>query len=458
MFANLKKYSIMHLINNILTVLMSELSAPKLKVLSQICKGILSSSNKITMLEISRYTQSVYRTIQRFFSKQDIYWQKLNMKLFKHFVYRKDKVFLLASDEVVEKKSGKSTFGISHFFSNIEKQTIPSVAFMNLSMVDIAERKSYSIATKQVVKPEKKNKPKPNKPQPKSSQTTENQRKKGRPKGSKNKEKTTTTDIQYRILNELLEVFKALSTTYLQALSATYLTLDGYFGNQYYIRLAKSFSLHLISKLKRNSTLFFPYEGTSKGRGRPRKYGTRVNVKNPPLKYHKGTETEGKFIYDFYQMQLWNKSYTDAMLNTVIIISKNTQTGRTANCILFSTDLNLAYDKIVEYYGLRFQIEFNFRDAKQYFGLADFKNYKEVQLTNAVNLAFFMCNLSYILIKDFKEQFNLEVVSIIDLKTYYRTEFIANKTLNLKKKGKKAIHCLNPNEIFNIAKNLAVNF
>jgi len=28
-------------------------------------------------------------------------------------------------------------------------------------------------------------------------------------------------------------------------------------------------------------------------------------------------------------------------------------------------DLELAYDKLIDYYQLRFQIEFNFRDAKQ---------------------------------------------------------------------------------------------
>ena len=134
---------------------------------------------------------------------------------------------------------------------------------------------------------------------------------------------------------------------------------------------------------------------------------------------------------------------------------RNRQTG---HCILFSTDLTFLHEKIVEYYGLRFQIAFNFRDAKQYFGLADFKNYKEVQLTNAVNLAFFMCNFSYILSKDFKELFNLELVSILDLKTYYRTEYIANAALNLKMKAKKTLHFFNAQQIFSIAKNQAVNF
>ena len=41
-------------------------------------------------------------------------------------------------------------------------------------------------------------------------------------------------------------------------------------------------------------------------------------------------------------------------------------------------------------------IEFNFRDAKELFGLSDFKSIKEVQVSNSVGLAFFMVNLSAI--------------------------------------------------------------
>jgi len=39
--------------------------------------------------------------------------------------------------------------------------------------------------------------------------------------------------------------------------------------------------------------------------------------------------------------------------------------------LLFSDDLTLASETLIDYYSLRFQIEFNFRDAKQYWGLED---------------------------------------------------------------------------------------
>ena len=48
---------------------------------------------------------------------------------------------------------------------------------------------------------------------------------------------------------------------------------------------------------------------------------------------------------------------------------------------------------------LRFQIEFNFRDAKQYWGLDDFMNVKQTAVTNAANLSFFMVNFSSVLLR-----------------------------------------------------------
>lgn len=58
------------------------------------------------------------------------------------------------------------------------------------------------------------------------------------------------------------------------------------------------------------------------------------------------------------------------------------------------SDLTLDYEHVIAYYHLRFQIEFNFRDAKQYWGLDDFMNTSPTAVTNAANLALFMVTFS----------------------------------------------------------------
>jgi len=45
------------------------------------------------------------------------------------------------------------------------------------------------------------------------------------------------------------------------------------------------------------------------------------------------------------------------------------RTQARAQVVLFSSDLDVAYASLMDYYGLRLQIEFNFRDAKQHWGL-----------------------------------------------------------------------------------------
>jgi putative transposase len=83
----------------------------------------------------------------------------------------------------------------------------------------------------------------------------------------------------------------------------------------------------------------------------------------------------------------------------------------------------------VDYYSLRFQIEFNFRDAKQYWGLDDFMNVKERSVTNAANLAFFMVNFSSVLLRPFRE--NNSEFSVLDLKAHYRGYRYVSETIKL---------------------------
>jgi putative transposase len=101
----------------------------------------------------------------------------------------------------------------------------------------------------------------------------------------------------------------------------------------------------------------------------------------------------------------------------VILVKTNLKTHACSHVILFSSDLELGFDKIIDYYKLRFQIEFNFRDAKQFWGLEDFMNISQTAVTNAANLAFFMVNLSHHLLADFRI-LNPDS-GIIDLKAHY---------------------------------------
>jgi putative transposase len=182
-------------------------------------------------------------------------------------------------------------------------------------------------------------------------------------------------------------------------LPLTYLVLDGHFGNHNALHMARQHHLHLISKLRCDAALYFPYTGPYAGRGPHRKYGAKVDYNALPVSELKETTVEGSLQTCVYQMQLLHKEFTQP-LNVVIIVKTNLRTQARAHVVLFSSDLALAYAPLVDYYGLRFQIEFNFRDAKQYWGLEDFMNVTPTGVTNAANLSLFMVNVAYCLRAD----------------------------------------------------------
>ena len=193
--------------------------------------------------------------------------------------------------------------------------------------------------------------------------------------------------------------------------------MDGHFGNYSSAFMVRKENLHLISKMRSDAALYPAFEGEHHGPGAKPKYGAKIDVRQMDAKYLKETSVEGNLRTEIYQGQFYNKEFAFA-LNVVVIVKTNLETNAYAHAILFSTDLELSYAKIIKFYKLRFKIEFNFRDAKQYWGLDDFMNIKETAVTNAANLSFFMVNFSSALLLPFQQQ-NPDY-SVLDLKSHYR--------------------------------------
>ena len=143
------------------------------------------------------------------------------------------------------------------------------------------------------------------------------------------------------------------------------------------------------------------------------------------------------------------------LLNIVVIQKYNPTTKKTTQTVLMSTDGKLGAIDLIRFYSLRFQIEFDFRDAKQHFGLSSFKNYKKNQLTNAVNIAFTMCLISRILLKKYKEILSIEKMGILDLKALLRAQKYAQILLNTPQNDPEQF--LKQENILDIVKMEAVN-
>jgi hypothetical protein len=295
------------------------------------------------------------------------------------------------------------------------------LSFFALALIDVQQRRSYPLHVAQVIKPAPACSPPATRPPVVSPK-----RPVGRPKGSQSRPRT-----QPSLSPELLRIQSQLQAFLSQIAGVVrldYLALDGHFGNYPAAWMVRQAGLHLISKLRQDAALFEPFSGVPYRTGRSPQYGPRLDVRQPNPKYlHSETVSDG-LRTQIYQATLLNKSFA-VPLNVVILLKTNLATQAQAHVILFSTDLKLAPDKVIAFYSLRFQIEFNFRDAKQYWGLDDFMNVKETAVTNAAQLAFFMVSVSTALLEPWRHL--NPAFSILDLKSHYRGYRYVAETLKI---------------------------
>ncbi|HEX6826752.1 MAG TPA: transposase [Nitrospiraceae bacterium] len=401
--------------------------ATTLRQCSRIVRALLVMTGRITMLGMSRWAGpgGSYRTIQRFFATV-LPWGLLFWVFFRHHLYCPGDVYLVAGDDVIVTKAGKHTHGLDRFFASLYSKPVPGLAFFTLSLVSVQARRAFPLRVEQVVRSDTEKAASKAKAAAKKVKAPSVKRRPGRPKGSKNKPKAdgTLTPELGRIagwLDALLRLIAGL-------IPLTYLVLDGHFGNHNALQMARQSHLHLISKLRDDAALYFPYTGPYAGRGPQRKYGDKVAYDDLPMQYLKETTVEGHMQTHIYQMQLLHKEFTQP-LNVVIIVKMNLRTQARAHVVLFSSDLALAYASLVDYYGLRFQIEFNFRDAKQYWGLEDFMNVTPTGVTNAAKLSLFMVNVAYRLRADV--QLYDPDYSVLDLKADWRGYKYVEETIKM---------------------------
>ncbi len=415
----------------LVSVLSQCLDQTSLKRLSTIVQAMLTMSGRVTMLGISRWTEGAgsYRTIQRFYNTE-IPWGKLLWTIFASYLYRSESEYLLVGDESVVTKSGKQTHGLDRFFSSIYGRPVRGLAFFALSVVSVDERKSYPLQVEQVIRSEQEKVEIAEKRRQRSSKrdkSSRSRRQPGRPKGRQNKDKR-----QIEWTEELSRVMRMASTlleTINPLCAIRYFVLDGHFGNNNVMQMVRqSLGVHLISKLRNDSALYFLYHGPQKARGRKRIYGAKINYQNIPMRYLVQTTTHKKVLTQVFQATMLHKSFAER-INVVIIVKTHLDTGKAAHVVLFSSDLELGHEQLIDFYRLRFQIEFNFRDAKQFWGFEDFMNVKQLPVSNAVGLAFFMVNLSAILMTYFRRF--IPAFGIIDLKAHFRAQRFASETLKL---------------------------
>jgi len=150
---------------------------------------------------------------------------------------------------------------------------------------------------------------------------------------------------------------------------------DSWFGNNglwkpLHKRLGQWF--HMVSRLRSNKNVFqLPGPNTKKGPGRPRKYGRKLGnaallaARFKPLAKQYSVNLYGRIrSVDAYERVVMLKTLKCAV--KVVWIYRKTQW-----IALFSTDLTLSVEQVIEYYGARWKIEAAFKELKRDIGSAE---------------------------------------------------------------------------------------
>ena len=265
------------------------ISKTTIRQLCQIVFALLAMTGRVTMLNISRWTSQggSYRTIQRFFNTV-FPWKTLCWTFFRTQLLDDKSEYILAGDEVVIGKAGKSTYGLSRFFSSLQGKSIPGLSFLAVSIVSVKERRSYPMAIEQIVRCETSSKPAASTERSDNTNKTATS-KPGRPKGSRNKNKrdVVLSDTLKQLQTMLKEVLQLINNL----IPIHNFVLDRYFGNNNAAQMVKQCGLDLISKLRTDAALFFPPTTPYKGRGRRAIYGERLHPNKIDQKYLVWTQT-----------------------------------------------------------------------------------------------------------------------------------------------------------------------
>lgn len=348
---------------------MSGITKPQEKFLTVLFTTILVVRGKINFKNLSRYSVYSEKTYRRQFRKQFNYL-RFNL-LCAEKVIEKGSRLLLAQDPSFIRKSGKQTFGLGKFFNSSVGKSERGLEISTVALVDVWMNTAYSLSAKQTP--------------------------------------STLSDDETRLdfyLSHLREVVPYILE------KVSYAVMDGYFAKERFVTGVSGLGLWMIGKLRIDANLRYLYEGERSGkRGRPRLYDGKVNFDDLTRFERVKYEEEGVEVYTLVVNHISLKRSV-----RVVILQREVKDGKRKRVILFSTDLSLEAAEIINYYKSRFQIEFLFRDAKQFTGLLDCQSRNKETLEFHFNAALTATNLARIETQRQSETRTRQVYSIASCK------------------------------------------
>jgi hypothetical protein len=262
------------------------------------------------------------------------------------------------------KKSGKTTWGIDSFYNGSAGKSEKGLEISVISVVDIDACQGYTLSVQQTAFTQK---------IPSDQIKT---------KSNKKSEALVSKRVQ-----GYLEHLKKTRPYFPNAVK--YLVADSFYSKKTVVNGVLELELQLVSKLRIDANLRYCYTGLQKPKGAHRKYDGKVYLNDLSRMEFIGEVDEDIFLYS---QIVWHVSLKRKIRIVYLVNTSNPDKVRVA--LLFSTDINLRPESVYAYYKARFQIEFIFRDAKQFTGLCDCQSRKESSLNFHFNTSLSALNIA----------------------------------------------------------------
>jgi len=355
---------------------MPEVGAWQKQFLVILFSTVLLIKGKLNFSNLARHSDLHEKTFSRGF-RRDFNFETFNMNCIEQ---RSAKGELVAAmDASFIPKSGKLTYGLGKFYNGCRGRAEKGLEISELALIDRETRQGFAFSCEQTV----------------------DQAGKTRPEL-----------YAEQIVNQDDKLPKELK----------YLLVDGYYSKRSFIDPVCNLErgLEIVGKLRCDADLRYLYRGAYSGKGRPKRYDGKVDFDKLERFVYEGEVQTGLHLF---AQTVWHVRFKRSIR---VVLLLDTSKTKPRYILLFSTDLSLTGLEILGLYRLRFQIEFLFRDAKQFTGLIDCQARDDKALAFHFNTALSAVNLAKL---DLLSQHDTSQDFVFSLSSYIQHAF-SHRLLN----------------------------
>lgn len=370
-------------ITNILAE-MSGVAKPQKKFMVTLFLTILLLRGKVNFRNLSRYSQLSEKTYSHQF-RQPFDFVTFNHALIEEVVPpEREKIGVIDCSYLP--KSGKKTYGLDFFYDSGHNRPAQGLEVSNLAVIDVTTNTGYTLSSRQTPPQEE----------------IENMFAAAK-----------STIAQASAADEItrMDFYTAHLTEDAVHLPAEvrYIAADGYYAKVKFVAAVQQIDRHLISKFRCDANLRYLYTGPQKKLGARRKYDGKVKFDDLSRFEYLGEVEPDIHLYTVLVNSVRLKC------NVRLVYVLNTRHKKKPRyALLFCTDTDLEAETIYRYYRARFQIEFIFRDSKQFIGLGDCQARCQESLHFHFNASFTALNLAKV---DAQQTFGLEAETPFSMAT-----------------------------------------